>query len=444
MNTNTKIFAFVLGREKELAYAELISVLEHFCFIRKNAGDVFRISGNVAFAKIDFSEDREDEFKKAIGRLAGTIKVFLISDFEKGVSGIVSLVKQLKKNDQKFNFGLSDYSGKNSVSQLNRLGIDIKINLKKNGYKTRFVASKDAGDLSSILTLKNDLVERGIEIGLFGEAIDYRIGELIYLNNPEEWNERDYGKPKGDKFSGMLPPKLARMLVNLTIAEVDSKNTTNHQLQTTNYLVVDPFCGSGNVLMEAMMLDYDVLGSDINEKAVSDTKANLDWIVGSRKNVPKYSIFQADATEYDFKQLSTGDNTVAIVTEPYLGRPKKYKPTLREAQSEYAEIKKLYINFLTNIAKLLNCSIAKEHSEADNNATTRLPDGQVQQCNNFVLCLVFPLVETSEGSCFSLYEECVDEIKKMGYTQSRNSFIYGREYQTVKREIVLLKFKVKI
>ena len=275
MNNNTKIFAFVLGREKELACAELISVLEHFCFVRKNAADVFRISGNIAFAKIDFSEDRTDDFKKAISSLAGTIKVFVISDYEKGVSGITSLIKQVKTNELKFNFGLSDYSGKDSVSQLNRLGIDIKNNLKKYGFKTRLVASKDAGDLSSILTLKNDLVERGIEIGIFGEDIDHRIGELIYLNNPEEWNERDYGKSKGDKFSGMLPPKLARMMVNLTSGEC---STYNLQLTTDNLVVVDPFCGSGNVLMEAMMLGCDVIGSDISPKAVADTKANIAWL----------------------------------------------------------------------------------------------------------------------------------------------------------------------
>jgi tRNA G10 N-methylase Trm11 len=406
MNTNTKIFAFVLGREKELAYAELISVLEHFCFIRKNAGDVFRISGNIAFAKIDFSENRTDDFKKAISSLAGTIKIFLIFDYEKGVSGIVSLIKQLKNNSTKFNFGLSDYSEKNSVSQLNRLGIDIKINLKKNGFKTRFVASKDAGDLSSILTLKNDLVERGIEIGIFGENIDYRIGELIYLNNPEEWNERDYGKPKGDKFSGMLPPKLARMLVNLTLGQVNNKEVT----------IIDPFCGSGNVLMEAMMLNCDVVGSDISKKAVTDTKINLDWIASKQASASKYAVYQADATQYDFNQLPIGDKSVAIVAEPYLGRPKKYKPTLHEAGSEYNEIKKIYIGFLKNIKN----SDLKEKKLA--------------------ITLVFPLVETSDNSRFSLYEECVDEIKKMGYTQSRNSFIYGREYQTVKRQIVFLKF----
>ena len=110
------------------------------------------------------------------------------------------------------------------------------------------------------------------------------------------------------------------------------------------------------------------------------------------------------------------------MTEPYLGRPKKYKPTLREAQSEYAEIKKLYIKFLENLVQLTtdNCEL-----------TT-------------VVCLVFPLVETSDNKRFSLYEECVDEIKKMGYTQSRNSFIYGREYQTVKRQIVFLNLKFKI
>ena len=60
---------------------------------------------------------------------------------------------------------------------------------------------------------------------------------------------------------------------------------------------------------------------------------------------------------------------------------------------------------------------------------------------SMVLCLVFPLIETLDKGRFSLCNESVDEIKKLGYTQIHSSFVYGRDYQVVKREIVLLQLK---
>ena len=195
--------------------------------------------------------------------------------------------------------------------------------------------------------------------------------------------------------------------------------------------VVDPFCGSGNILMEAAMLWCDVIGSDISEKAVSDTKKNLEWLkekmLDSRST--NLGFFKEDATSSELinilnsKILPAGrhgknlDSNMVLVTEPYLGEPKKFMPSQSAAAGEYRKVKDTYINFLKNIKKL---------------------DKKIE-----AVCIVFPLIETTENKRYSLYWESVDEIKSLGYIEERPPLIYGRDYQVVKREIVFLKYETR-
>lgn len=473
MVTSTQKYAFILGREHEICLEELKAVLSRFDFCFN-----LRISGNIVFANIE-SISSEDIFN-IMNALSGTIKIFRLSQISnfksQNLRGLceAALLEKAQNSKHKVNFGISDYSGKYSVKQVNDLGLSVKKSLK-NKLKLRFVALKDSSELSSIVSLKNNLTtptfsplpphlasprageERlsrgsveGVEFGIFNEGI----GTLIALNDPEEWNKRDYGKPASDKYSGMMPPKLARMMVNIALASSETgdrrpkvasfkiSRTTTYELRST---VIDPFCGSGNILLEAMMLGCDVIGSDISEKAVNDTKTNLGWLLsqpearrsktGRTTNYePRTTVFQADATSKSYiEKLSAlslkpfTNKSIAFVTEPYLGSPKKFKPTYNAVRGEYESVKKLYLQFMKNIVSLFHCFTAA------NNET-------MKPCNNDkVLCIVFPLIETFDRGRFSLYAECVDEIKKMGYTQVRTPMVYGREYQVVKRELVLLK-----
>ena len=56
----------------------------------------------------------------------------------------------------------------------------------------------------------------------------------------------------------MIPPKLARTMINLAVGENDPKSIT----------VFDPFCGTGTILMEGLMVGVTVMGSDLDHEAV--------------------------------------------------------------------------------------------------------------------------------------------------------------------------------
>jgi tRNA (guanine10-N2)-dimethyltransferase len=66
-----------------------------------------------------------------------------------------------------------------------------------------------------------------------------------------------------------LDPRLARLMVSLSFSG---------NLPST---IVDPFCGTGGIAIEASLLGLDVLASDLDSRMVEGTKSNLDWAMGS-------------------------------------------------------------------------------------------------------------------------------------------------------------------
>lgn len=94
-----------------------------------------------------------------------------------------------------------------------------------------------------------------------------------------------------------LHPKIARVLVNL--ARI-SKNA----------VVLDPFCGTGGILIEAGLIDAELLGADIDRKMVEGCIYNLAYFSLSAK------VFQVDVGELP-KFITWIDG---IVTDPPYGR----------------------------------------------------------------------------------------------------------------------------
>jgi tRNA G10 N-methylase Trm11 len=130
---------------------------------------------------------------------------------------------------------------------------------------------------------------------------------------------------------GTLPPKLARMMVNFT-----AQNSGT---------LWDPFCGSGTIPMEAAMLGFNFLASDINPQAVNDTDANVRWLSSEGYiSDTLYETFRFDVTKPDMeivKKLKHTDIT-AVVCEPYMGPPLTRIISEQKANELLEGVKKLY------------------------------------------------------------------------------------------------------
>ena len=61
-----------------------------------------------------------------------------------------------------------------------------------------------------------------------------------------------------------LHPKVARALVNLTSVK-------------RNQILLDPFCGTGGILLEAGLMGIKIIGSDVEEKMIEGCKKTLDF-----------------------------------------------------------------------------------------------------------------------------------------------------------------------
>ncbi|MGZ7119813.1 MAG: DNA methyltransferase, partial [Methanobacterium sp.] len=97
-------------------------------------------------------------------------------------------------------------------------------------------------------------------------------------------------------YPGSMSPKLARGMNNLTRIKKGS-------------IVLDPFCGTGGILIEAGIIGAKVVGMDIDEKMVEGTRKNLKYC-----NIKDYEVFKGDA-----RNITLPYKVDAIVTDPPYG-----------------------------------------------------------------------------------------------------------------------------
>lgn len=119
-----------------------------------------------------------------------------------------------------------------------------------------------------------------------------------------------------------LHPRLARALVNLS--EIKKGQT-----------LLDPFCGTGGILIEAGLIGTKIIGSDIDDKLVMGCKENLDFY-----NIKDYDLFCTDIGNIS-EYVSKID---AVVTDLPYG-----KSTTTKGE----EIKSLYSRAFDTISKIL-------------------------------------------------------------------------------------------
>lgn len=319
------LYFFVLGNHPALSIAEIQALLPE--------GKSFLPAPDVLLLDLD----RELSADSLIKRLGGTIKFGLIEDKVAGGQGVVikSLTAQVdalsKKPDfptGKFNFGLSFYGSK--PLNLKIIGLEVKSFLKSKGVSSRLVVSREA-NLSSVVVTQNKLLGKGLEVVLIRGDKEILIGRTLAVQDFKGLSHRDYGRPKRDDHSGMLPPKLAQMMINLA---------GGSDWGGDDRVLLDPFCGSGTVLTEALLMGYsEVIGSDVSKTAIDNSRDNLKWVIDNfHISGGHYRLFKKNVL--DLSKFIKKESIDLIVTEPYLGPQRNFfQPTLlsRELNDLYSQ-----------------------------------------------------------------------------------------------------------
>ncbi|MGD0533965.1 MAG: methyltransferase domain-containing protein [Methanoregula sp.] len=115
-------------------------------------------------------------------------------------------------------------------------------------------------------------------------------GKVLFRIDRGAYNERNPGK-REFFHPGVMMPRMARTLVNLSLAEA---GTT----------LLDPFCGTGGILIEAEMLGLHAVGIDFDPMMIR----------GSKENVKQSVLLLGDTTRLPIKDQTVDE----VVTDfPY-------------------------------------------------------------------------------------------------------------------------------
>jgi len=402
------IYFFILGHTPALSIAEILTVLKNK--IKK----ILAVSPEaliLCLDKVD-PEKLEEKFGGVI-KIGEIFKIFEERDFFK--LSLDFWLKNLPLEKKKIYFGFSIYELENKIPPefirfIFDLGLRIKKKLKEKNISSRFVTSQKRA-LSSLIVRKNHLLERGQEFIILKNKKVF-LGKTLVTQKFEDYEFRDFARPCRPIEKGMLPPKVAKIMINLVDLPPEA-------------VILDPFSGAGTILGEAMILGYqNLIGSDLSAEALKRTKRNLDWLSKSY-NLKKVNlkIFLSPAEKLSQKLAPLIDG---IVTEPYLG-PLKWKE--KEIEKIIKNLIKFYAAFLPEFKKILR------------------PRGKI--------VIIFPffqgkethpllLQEQIKKNGFKIKELFPQEIKEKKFFSlgPNKGILYGRPQQKIWREILVLEKEV--
>ncbi len=390
-------YVAIAGRQPLISLAEIQALYDKAARL---------VGKKLVFFEID--EDGEENISPDINRLGGSLKLgrFFDTDFSKLAKFLATA-----HPEGKITLGISDFSKQKKSGLAKQKSMELKRNLARMGRSARVITSNEP-EISSATAHHNQLGEKAGCFEIF--LIDREIYLSLGTQNITAYTERDQARPARDAKVGMLPPKLAQILINLCGKLPEGAR------------VLDPFCGTGVVLQEAAIMGYIPYGTDLNERMVEYSKKNLSWLFNER-NQKRFKILPDLIQKKDqiLNTISVGDATSftwegeidAVAFEGYLGAPMSKPPVDIKFKTEKAKCREIAIGFLKNITP------------------------QIKSGTPVVMALPAWLRENGKYAGLNI----LDEIQEMGYNfekfqdLSQSDLLYYREGQIVAREIIVIR-----
>lgn len=386
------MFVAILGRLPKLSIAELEAIF--------GKSHVRAVSYGAAI--VDTDELSIDSLGGSLkcGKVIHTLPADNRPTLERASHWIThTYVNQLLAVGGKITLGISAYGLSTSPRQLQKIGLLLKTSMKKHNVSLRLIPNTTT-ELSTATSHNNKLGLSPKKRELFIIKTDNGaiiIAESNGAQNITAYARRDRNRPRRDAFVGMLPPKLAQIMVNLAVGN------------TTRATILDPFCGTGTVMQEALLKGYDVCGSDLSQKMIDYTTENIAWLQ-SKYHITSTvrSLEQADAMTHQWPKAQQLD---AVVCETYLGQPFSAPPSPKKLHEVTGNCNHIITNFLRNI-----------HSQLTPGTT---------------LCIAVPAWRDASRNLTHL--PLIKDLETLGYILQQPPLIYSRSDQVVVREILLLK-----
>lgn len=427
-------YIFILGHNPALSALEIIKTIQAF------SGKFKILFGNFQALVVETKNiiDSNDYLYK----LGGTIKIGILDgpilNLPKDNDNLQEIQKyiinELTKlpRQEKVKYGFSIFTeGQQKFWQkkFNWLGLETKRRLVLRGRKARYIVSQEPS-LSSVIVQKEKLDRLGRDFLFFIHGKTLYTGRTEVVQNFFEYGKRDFGRPARDSFSGMLPVKLAKILINISGALPDEP-------------ILDPFCGSGTIITEALNMGFKkISGTDISQKAIANTQNNINWVVKKfNLNKNNYQIFLDKIAVGDLPKVFAAGSFQAVITEPYLGDPHKSRADFGFRIAEMKKIEDLYFQTFNIFYQLLKPQgrvviIWPAYSIFGAQMDNYHPHKpQFLNLSDNLLKKIIGLGFSQEVLDHSLIP--IDNIEKL--ITKRGSIMYFRPNQRVQREIFIFK-----
>lgn len=382
------------------------------------------------------------DFQATLMRMGGTMKICKIYKkweeepiieelIEKSYDGVHSRIMGLKK----VLCGVSTYSLDERHNKLPTNFLKIfKKYLSELGYTSRYLNKSDE-NLSSAAALDEDIINKGVEFNFaFVEGVFYG-AYTVAAQDFRIYAKRDYHKPYRDNQAGMLPPKLAQIMINMGegLMKEQEKNAGTGTMAHSIRLLYDPFCGSGTILMESLLCGIHCVGSDIRFESVDGAQTNCEWI---QKEFPftkhyTFETFEQDVTSMNPQAVMQKYHPTIIVSESYLGPYFKKKPSREEMEKVQKNLGDLYKKAMQKFAALkvpVIFGIAAHKHGAEYIWNTAIEEGISEG----------HLKHASLLPNWILKRFTPEEALAKGYAVDRRTFVYDRDDQMVAREIFVV------
>ena len=263
-----------------------------------------------------------------------------------GQEGLVKLM--LPYVEDKSNISLSGYGvDEGDYDDLVRSMLD---GLRDAGVRKVRLLRPKGNELLSESVLKRE----AFDVVAFPFHGGFALGPTVWVPDSASYRQRGTLKPIPHSDIA-VSPRLARTLVNLAGLQPGQS-------------VLDPFCGTGTILIEAHGKSLRCLGLDSRASRVQEARENLHWSVGGVTD-RGYDIRKGDARE--LPRMLRGTKVDAIVTEPLLLPRLDARPKTSTAQAMVEESARVYNDALASMAEVIQ------------------PDGRI--------VVVVPVVQTMDG-----------------------------------------------
>lgn len=382
----------ILGRQPSLGIAELERVF--------GSETITPLKSGAALLNVDTSQ-------VDLARLGGSIKIAkMLTELETTSWKDVRkyLIQTIPEHTQyipegKFTLGISSYGLSADIKEIKATALELKKIIKQTGKNVRVVPNKTPA-LNSAQVLHNRLTgPNGWELIAVQNGKKTILGQTIAEQDIEAYAKRDQERPKRDAFVGMLPPKLAQIIVNLAVGKT-----------TASPVVLDPFCGTGVILQEAALMGYGVYGTDLSEKMIRYSRDNLNWLKDSHRIDFGWYLHEGDAMTTKWRSPID-----AVAAEGYLGQPFSAPPSPAKLTEVRRNCDHIIVDFLKNI--------------------------QPQLTSGTPICLAVPAWRSKDGHFTHLpFIDHVESLgfKKVAFKYSSEPLLYFREDQVVARELLVL------